>query len=43
MTGAQKQMNYPEIFQIRVDKRLKQRLKKVGTKKVREYLEKINS
>ena len=41
MTGKDKKMNYPEIYLIRIDKKLKQKLKKLGSKKVREYLEKI--
>lgn len=41
MTGKDKKMNYPEIFLIRVDRKLKEKLKKLGTKKVREHLEKL--
>ncbi len=41
MTGKEKRMNYPEIYLIRVDKKLKQKLKKLGSKKVREYLKEI--
>lgn len=41
MTGKEKKMNHPEIYLIRVDKSLKERLKKLGGKKVREYLKKI--
>ena len=41
MTGKDKKMNYPEIYLIRVDKKLKQKLKKIGTNKVREHLERI--
>ena len=41
MTGRDKNMNYPEIYLIRVDKKLKEKLKKIGTKKVRESLEKL--
>lgn len=41
MTGAQKKMNYPETYIIRIDKKLKQKLKKIGSKKVREHLSKI--
>ncbi len=41
MTGSQKKMNYPKIYQIRLDKKLKLKLKKLGTKKVREHLKKI--
>ena len=42
MTGKDKKMNYPEIYLIRVDKKLKQKLKKIGSKKVREHLKKIS-
>ena len=42
MTGKDKRMNYPEIYIIRIDKELKEVLKKLGTKKVREYLKKIS-
>jgi len=43
MTGKEKKMNHPEIYLIRLDKTLKQKLKKAGSKKVREYLkEKFN-
>jgi len=41
MTGKEKEMNYPEIYLIRVEKKLKLKLKKIGSKKVRELLEKI--
>ncbi len=41
MTGKDKKMNYPEIYLIRIDKKLKQKLKKVGSKKVREHLKKL--
>jgi hypothetical protein len=41
MTGRDKNMNYPEIYLIRVNKKLKEKLKKIGTKKVRESLEKL--
>jgi len=43
MTGKQKKMNYPEIYLIRIDKKLKQKLKKLGSKKVREHLKKIEA
>jgi hypothetical protein len=43
MTGKEKNMNYPEVYLIRLDEKLKQKLKKIGSKKVREYLEKIDS
>lgn len=42
MTGKEKEMNYPEIYLIRIDKKLKGKLKKIGSKKVREYLNKIS-
>ena len=41
MTGKEKKMNYPEIYLIRIDKLLKEKLKKMGSKKVREYLSKL--
>ena len=41
MTGRDKNMNYPEIYLIRINKKLKEKLKKSGSKKVREYLEKL--
>lgn len=41
MTGRNKNMNYPEIYLIRINKKLKEKLKKFGSKKVREYLEKL--
>lgn len=41
MTGKEKEMNYPEIYLIRIDKKLKEKLKKIGPKKVREYLNKV--
>lgn len=41
MTGKDKKINYPEVYLIRIDKKLKQRLKKFGSKKVREYLKKL--
>ncbi|MFA7708253.1 MAG: hypothetical protein WCX73_04855 [Candidatus Pacearchaeota archaeon] len=41
MTGRDKNMNYPEIYLIRVSKKLKEKLKKIGTGKVRESLEKL--
>lgn len=41
MTGKEKKMNHPEIYLIRVDKSLKEKLKKLGSKKVREHLKKI--
>ncbi len=41
MTGQDKKMNYSEIYLIRVDKKLKRKLKKIGSKRVREHLKKI--
>ena len=41
MTGREKKMNYPEAYMIRVDKKTKEKLKKIGSKKIREYLKKI--
>ena len=41
MTGREKKMNYPEVYLIRIDKELKKKLKKLGTKKVREHLKKL--
>jgi len=42
MTGKDKKMNYPEIYIIRVNEKLKKKLKKLGAKKVRHRLNKIN-
>ncbi len=41
MTGKQKEMNYPEVYLIRIDKKLKDKLKKIGPKKVRGFLNKV--
>lgn len=41
MTGKDKKMNYPETYLIRVDKKLKQKLKNIDPKKVREHLKKL--
>ena len=41
MTGSSKKMNYSEIYLLRVDKKLKQKLKKIGSKNVREYLSRL--
>lgn len=41
MTGAGKRMNYPKIYLIRVDKKTKEKLLKLGSKKVRNYLKKL--
>ena len=40
MTGTNKKMNYPVFYHIRVKKQTLKALKKIGSKKVREYLEK---
>ena len=36
-----KKLNYSEIYIIRLDKVLKEKLKKVGSKKVRDYIKLI--
>ena len=41
MTGKDKKMNYPEVYLIRIDKNLKKKLKKIGSKKVRKHLKKL--
>jgi hypothetical protein len=41
MTGKDKKMNYPEVYLIRVDKTLKQKLKKLGSDKVRKHLDQL--
>ena len=41
MSGSSKKMNYPETYLIRLDGELKRKLKKLGSKKVREHLNKI--
>ncbi len=41
MTGTNKKMNYPEIYLLRIDKKLKEKLKRLGSEKVRELLEKF--
>lgn len=41
MTGANKPMNYPKVYQIRVGDKVFKALMKIGSKKVREYLEKL--
>ena len=41
MTGKDKKMNYPETYLIRIDKKPKQKLKKMGSKKVRKHLGKL--
>jgi hypothetical protein len=41
MTGKHKKMNYPETYVLRIDKKLKQKLKKIGSRKVREHLNKL--
>ena len=41
MTGKEKTMNFPETYLIRVNKRLKGKLKKLGSKKVRKHLLKL--
>jgi len=41
MTGHDKKMNYPEVYLIRINRKLKEKLVRLGSKKVREFLEKI--
>ncbi|MEK6862410.1 MAG: hypothetical protein AABY07_10700 [Nanoarchaeota archaeon] len=41
MTGANKPMNYPKVYQVRVSDDMFKELKKIGSKKVREHLEKL--
>ena len=41
MTGKEKKMNYPDTYLIRIDKKLKEKLKKLGSKRIREHLKKI--
>jgi len=43
MTGKEKKMNYPEIYLIRINKGLKTKLKKIGSRKIREFLEQLAS
>jgi hypothetical protein len=43
MTGKEKKMNYPETYLIRVNKKLKNKLKKIGSKKIRKYLENLKN
>jgi len=42
MSGKDKKMNYPEVYLIRIDKELKQKLKKIGTEKIRNVLKSIH-
>ncbi len=42
MTGKNKKLNYSETYVIRIDKDLKKKFKKIGSKKVREYLKRIH-
>ena len=41
MAGDKKKMNYPEVYLIRIDKKLKRGLVKLGSKKVRAHLNKL--
>ena len=43
MTGADKKLNYPEIYLIRINKKTKEKLKKMGSKKVRKILQSIKA
>ena len=42
MTGANKRMNYPVFYHIRVKKETFETLKKIGSKKVRISLERLS-
>jgi|GEM_PF-7051232 len=42
MTGHDKKMHYPEIYLIRVDKKLKEKLRKIDSNKIREHLHKLS-
>jgi len=39
MSGANKPMNYPKTYQVRVTAQMFKSLKNIGSKKVREHLE----
>ena len=39
MTGADKKMNYPKIYHLRIDKKTFDKLFKIGSKKIRKVLE----
>ena len=41
MAGDKKPMNYPKQYHIRVNEKTFKKLKKLGSKKVRRFLEKI--
>ena len=41
MTGRNKKMNYPILYHIRVREGTLKNLKRIGSKKVRVYLEKL--
>ena len=41
MTGKDKKMNFPEVYIIRVGEKLKEKLKKIGSKKVRDHLKRL--
>lgn len=43
MTGADKKLNYPETYLIRINKKTKEKLKKMGSKKVRKILQNIKA
>lgn len=42
MAGDKKKLNYPKQYHIRVNEELLNKLKKLGSKKVRKSLEKIH-
>ena len=41
MAGDKKKLNYPKQYHIRVNKKTFKKLKKLGSKKVREILESL--
>tara|TARA_Y100000034_G_scaffold107018_1_gene136175 strand:- start:386 stop:526 length:141 start_codon:yes stop_codon:yes gene_type:complete len=41
MTGTNKKMNYPVFYHVRVKRETLEHLKKIGSKKVRNILEKL--
>lgn len=42
MAGDKKKLNYPKQYHIRINEKLFDRLKQLGSKKVREYLERLH-
>jgi len=41
MTGANKKMHYPVFYHVRVTEKMLKQLKKIGSKSIREYLERL--